>query len=448
MEVLGLSAITRSVTLKLLVVGVLSAVLFVPLMMVWALVGERSGRRDDVAREVSAVWGGPQRVGGLALSIPIIAMSVEGSPVPPPVRHLVVLPESLHLDVRLEPEVRRRSIFDVVVYRAQVVATGEFRLPMPDSMGLATGDRVDPARAALHVGVSDLRGVVSLDDLQWGGAALEAGPSASATGIGPGLSAPVTIDGSAAVPFRVEMTLAGASQLMFLPSGRQTDITMSSPWASPGFTGVRLPDRHETAPDGFRAEWHSNFLSRPYPQVWMEVAGQAGDGTAKFEQAAFGVSLVTPVDHYRQTERAVKYGFLFIVLTFGLVVVREFTGGRRVHPVQYLFVGLALVIFYLLLLSLSEQIAFPIAYATASIATVGLIGAYSVRMLNGAGDGLILTGALGTLYGVLFVLLRLEDLALLVGAVVVFVALALAMYLTRRIDWYAPAETQADRSAS
>lgn len=436
------SSFTRSVTVRLIVVAVLSVALFVPLMMVWALVGERSGRRDEVAREVSAVWGGRQHVGSLALVIPIdrtpgVATST-ATGAPPAERRLVVLPETLDLDIQVEPEIRRRSIFEVVLYRARVVATGEFRLPTPEAMALAPDETLQPGRATLHIGIADLRGVVAVDTLTWNSAALAPEPATADVALGPGLSTRVDVAPDAPMPFRIEMTVAGADALMLMPSGKQTNVSMASTWPSPGFTGVRLPERYETGPDGFTAEWQSTFLSRPFPQMWTGTAAESPIAPGRLDESTFGVNLVTPVDHYRQTERAVKYGFLFIVFTLGLVLAREVTAGHRVHPVQYLFVGLALVIFYLLLLSIGEQVSFALAYTIAAAATIALVGSYAARIFGSRRDGFVLTGALTALYGTLFVLLSLEDLALLVGAIMVFVVLALAMYLTRRVDWYGP----------
>jgi inner membrane protein len=434
------SSFTSSVTVRLIVVAVLSVALFVPLMMVWALVGERSGRRDEVAREVSAVWGGRQHVGSLALVIPIERGAALAAPssmaTTHPERRLVVLPETLDLDIRVEPEIRRRSIFEVVVYRAHIVATGEFRLPEPGSVPLTSDETLQPDRAFLHVGIADLRGVVAVGTLIWNEGALSPEPAAADVGIGPGLSTRVDVTSVAPMPFRIEMTVAGADALMLMPSGKQTSVRMVSAWPSPAFTGVRLPEAYDVGSDGFTAQWQSTFLSRPFPQTWIGSAAESPVSLARLSESTFGVDLVTPVDHYRQTERAVKYGFLFIVFTFGVVLAREVTTGRRVHPVQYLFVGLALVVFYLLLLSIGEQVPFWLAYAIGAGATIALVGAYAAKIFGRRNDGLVLTSVLTALYGTLFVLLSLEDLALLVGAVMVFVILALAMYLTRGVHWY------------
>jgi inner membrane protein len=340
--------------------------------------------------------------------------------------------------------VRRRSIFEVNLYRATVVASGTFDPPDPAAFGVDPGS-VFWDGATLLAGVSDLRGVVSIASASWGSASLEFEPAADASPFSSALRARSPMASSAPVPFRFEVTVAGSGGLMFLPSGANTAVTLDAPWRTPGFVGAQLPASHDVTETSFHAEWASNFIARPFPRAWVSGAAAASAVADKFAASSFGVDLVTGIDHYQQTERAVKSGFLFIALTFGLFFVWEVVAGLRLHPVQYLLVGLALVVFYLLLLSLAEQVRFAAAYGVASAATVLLIAGYARRILGGLRAGGIIGLALGTLYGLLFVLLSLEDLALLVGAVAVFVALAAAMYLTRGIDWYGGRQSARDQ---
>jgi inner membrane protein len=432
------SNVMQSMTVKLVVIAGLSAMLFVPLMMIWALTGERAGRRDDVTREVSAVWGARQTVGGLAMAIPYETVSDPGLGQAGPIRtsgRVVILPATLELDVQLAPEVRRRSIFSVNLYRATIVVSGTFTAPDFARLG-ARPTQVFWDQAALSVGLSDLRGVVAVASASWGGQAIALEPAGDASPFVSALRAVAPMSSSTPVPFRIEMTVAGSGGLLFLPSGANTVVSLRSQWPDPGFTGALLPTSHEIAADGFRAEWTSNFLSRPFPQAWLEGSTTAASVGDKFMASAFGADLVTTVDHYQQTERAVKYGFLFVVLTFALFLVWEVIEGLRLHPVQYLLVGLALVVFYLLLLSLAEQVRFAVAYGVASVATVGLVSGYARRILGGRRPAGVIAASLGTLYALLFVLLSLEDLALLVGSVAGFLVLAGVMYLTRGVDWY------------
>jgi inner membrane protein len=435
----------QSVTVKLVVIAVLTAMLFVPLMMIWALTGERAARRDEVIREVSAVWGGRQTVGGFALAIPWETVSESQAGPTQTTRtpgRVIVLPSRLEVDVRLAPEVRRRSIFSVNLYRATIVATGTFTPPDFSRLGVQP-TQVFWDQAALNVGVSDLRGVTAVTSASWGQQAVGLEPAGDASPFTSALRAVTPMSSTAEVPFRIEMTVAGAGGLMFLPSGARTAVTLNSPWSDPGFTGALLPATHQITAEGFQAEWTSNFLSRPFPQAWTEGSVTTASVGEKFLASAFGVDLVTTVDHYQQTERAVKYGFLFIVLTFALFLVWEVIERLRLHPVQYLLVGLSLVVFYLLLLSLSEQVRFAVAYGVASVATVGLVSGYALRILGGPRPASAIAASMSTLYALLFVLLSLEDLALLVGSVAGFLVLAGVMYLTRNIDWYGTRTTGA-----
>lgn len=431
----GASFVTQSITLKLVVIIILTGMLIVPIGMVWALVAERAARRDDVVREVGAVWGSRQTVGGIALSVPFETVADVNGVAVRTTRHVVVLPQTLNVDATMAPEVRRRSIFAVNLYRTTLRITGTFVAPDFAKLGVMP-DVVQRQQSVIDVGVSDLRGAVSVTPVSWAGASIALEPSAGDGPFGGGLRAVAPMPSSGDVAFSLEMVIAGSERLMFLPSGADTHVTLQSSWNSPGFTGGLLPLTHEIRPDGFRAEWRSNYLSRPFPQTWLSGTVERGALETKTESAAFGVNLVTTVDHYQQTERAVKYGVLFIVLTFAVFFVWEVVESLRVHPVQYLLVGLALVVFYLLLLSLSEQIRFAGAYAVASAATVLLVSAYAARILGAGRRGIAVGGWVSVLYAVLFVLLSLEDLALLVGSVVVFFALAAVMYLTRGVDWY------------
>lgn len=425
----------QSIGVKLFVIVFLSIVLMVPLVVVWALVAERAARRDEVVREVGEVWGGRQSAGAIALTIPFETVSTTGTTTTRVTRRAIVLPETLRIDADLAPEIRHRSIFAVNLYRATLRVSGTFRMPDISRLG-ATPDVVLWPQAVLDIGVTDLRGVVSAGPVTWGAASATLEPAAGDGPFGSGLRALAPAPPVGVVPFTFEMVVAGTEDLKFLPSGANTNVTLASPWPSPGFSGGLLPLTRDVRNDGFNAEWRSNYLSRPFPQAWLDGAIDRSDLAAKTADTTFGVTLVTTVDHYQQVERAAKYGGLFIVLTFGVFFVWEVVERLRLHPVQYLLVGMALVVFYLLLLSLAEQVGFAPAYAIAATATVLLVGGYASTMLGAGRRGAAVGAWVSVLYGVLFVLLRLEDLALLVGAFVVFLSLAAVMYLTRRVDWY------------
>lgn len=440
-----------SVLLKMIVNGLLCLALLVPLGMVQLLVAERQGRRDQVANEVAGIWGQAQSLGGPILTVPYRdrGRNIDGKLVEV-VRQASFLPETLTVQGKIDPEKRSRGIFEVAVYRADLAIEGTFKRPDFSEWHIAPEDIVWED-AVLTFGVPDMRGIRRGVELDWAGQARPLTPgggqpgfweSGLRTGI-PGLRQGA---GGALYKFHFALALNGSQQIRFQPVGQQTTVTLASSWSDPSFAGI-LPDQRRVTPQGFTATWNVSYFSRGYPQKWREDEQQKLVPAAAIAGAAFGVDLFLPVDGYQKTERSVKYGILFLLLTFLTFFLYETFQPWSLHPLQYFFVGSALCLFYLLLLSISEHLPFGLAYAIASVATVGLIGAYSVAILHGAARALLMTGILGLLYGYLYVLLQAEDYALLLGSIGLFVILGLVMYITRKIDWYAPRGKGAARTA-
>jgi inner membrane protein len=236
------------------------------------------------------------------------------------------------------------------------------------------------------------------------------------------------------LPFEVPVKLRGSESLQFTPIGKTTTVHLTSTWPSPSFTGKFLPD-NTVNKDGFDAKWNVLHFNRDFPQVWKNQSFKA-------EESSFGFSLLQPTDHYAKTMRSVKYAILFIGLTFGFFFLLEALQGHRVHPVQYILTGIALVVFYLLLLSMGEIINFNAAYAIAAGATTGLITAYGRHLFASWKNACILGGFLGSLYTFIYFLIQLEDTSLLAGSIGLFVLVAFAMYLSRKIKWYNAEEEQ------
>jgi inner membrane protein len=238
----------------------------------------------------------------------------------------------------------------------------------------------------------------------------------------------------ARLPFEIDLDVAGGESLHVLPLGDTTSITMRSPWPSPSFTGRYLPHHREVGDDGFVAEWTLSGLGRPLPAAWMDGTLDASIGTA----SAVGVEMYSPVDLYQKTLRATKYALLFIGLSFVAYFLFETMGRLQLHPMQYLLVGFANALFYLLLLSLAEHTGFGMAYVLSAGASVVLIAGYSRSVLGGARAAGIMTALLTGLYLFLYLVLQAEDYAMLAGALGLWIILASIMFLTRRIDWYRP----------
>jgi inner membrane protein len=429
-----------STAFKLVVTGVLILILLIPLGMVRSLVHERERRGNEVAQEIAATWGRSQVLGGPVLTVPYRLHSRnENDKVITWISSARFLPETLKVEGKIVPERRNRGIFEAVVYRADLQWSGTFRRPDFAGWGIAAGDIVW-RDAYLSVGVPDLRGIRSGVGLSWGERSLEFEPGGSEAGLWEsGLRAAVPDLQSGREgeihAFSFSLGVNGSRQLQFLPLGRQTTVALTSSWPSPSFGGAFLPEWRRITDLGFSARWKVSWFGRSYPQQWRQDDAEKLLPQGSVTGSAFGVDLFLPADAYQKTERSVKYGVLFLLLTFLTFFLYEVFNPFSLHPMQYLLVGAALCLFYLLLLSISEHVPFGYAYLVAAAATVLLIGGYSVAILRGALRALLMTIVLGILYGYLYVLLKLEDYALLLGSIGLFAILALVMYLTRRIDW-------------
>jgi inner membrane protein len=426
--------------LRLAIMGVILIALTVPLAMTNAVVGERTSRRDSVASEVSHDWGAPQAIAGPVLSVPYGYSWVDanGRKQAATIRHYV-LPESLAIEGTLEPQVRRRSIFNVLVYTARLKMRGRFRPPQLRDLQ-PPPDAVLWDQATLHLGVADPRGIAQAADVTWDGRSrglvpaiagvglFDSGVQAAADGLGPDRTEPIA--------FALELQLKGTREIRLVPSAGETTVALASSWPHPSFVG-RTPELPRLNESGFEASWRVPSFGRGIPSAWTGTESSLAQKLQQQAQAAaFGVALIQPVDIYVQADRAVKYAVLVILITFVMAFLWEITSAVLLHPVQYIFVGFALCVFYLLLLSLAEHRGFDQAYAIASSATILLLAWYWSWVLQGWVQGLLMAVALSVLYGCLYLLLRLEDYALLAGSIGVFAMLALVMFLTRRVDWY------------
>jgi inner membrane protein len=314
-------------------------------------------------------------------------------------------------------------VFEAVVYRAHLTMKARFQPIALDQLAPRPTDVIWD-EAAMDIGVADPKGV----DQRIRASANLPLPQGMSARLGL-VRAPTEV-----LDCALELDIKGTRSLMFFPAGGETTLQITSPWPHPSFTGSSLPETHDIRADGFTAAWKSGAYGRPLAGMWSSFAEPA-DLKRQAESGEFGVTLVQPIDPYSETDRAVKYGVLFLLLTFMTVFIWEITRGVRVHPIQYLFVGFALCIFYLLLLAFSEHVGFDRAYVVASAATVTLIAWYWRWVTNGVTGGAAMGAILSVLYALLFLLLRLEDYALLAGSIGLFVILAIVMFITRRVNW-------------
>jgi len=426
----------NSQMLRLCIAGLLVIVLLLPVSMIRNLVAEREGRHREATAEVSSKWGNRQVIIGPALVLPYTVPRKEISGnvevFRPETRTATFLPKTLRITGEVAAESRARGIFTVPVYALRVVIDGEFLMPDLAELG------IDPAtvswdRAQLAVGIGDVRGIQGQSTLTWNDVQREFLPGSGAFAeTEAGIHAPVAVaPADKTLKFSFPLSLNGSVAAYFVPFGEDTLVQLKSNYVHPSFQGSWLPTTRAITDDGFNATWRISYLGRNYPQSWM-----SGTGIRKsIDASRFGVEFADPIDRYRMADRSVKYAGLFILLTFATVWLGEVLSSARVHPVQYLMLGSALCVFYLLQLSLSEHVGFGLAYGIASLSIIAMLAAYSRIILLGNYRAVVPAGT-GVLYSYLFVLLTNEDHALLVGSIGLFVILAAVMFLTRRVEWY------------
>jgi inner membrane protein len=328
------------------------------------------------------------------------------------------------------PEKRHRGIFEAVLYSSKLTLEGTFSQPAPETM-IPTDAKIMWDKASLVLGIPDLRGLEDQVQLNWDGKPGVFDPGPGVSGIAAsGIHIPLAIGaaGTTQHHFRIDAALKGSGSLFFTPVGKITEVGINSPWTDPSFTGAFLPDQSNMTPSGFQASWKVLNLNRNYPQQFIS------DQKIPLESSAFGVDFLLPVDNYQKSTRSVKYAILFIALTFLTVFFIEMRQANRVHPFQYALIGLALVIFYSLLVSISEHIPFDFAYLVAAFMTIGLTTLYARALFESGRMAALVGGALAFLYGFLFIVLQLQDYALLVGNLGLFLILAAVMYFSRKIN--------------
>jgi len=416
--------------IKGFLIGVLILLMLIPATFIHSLIIERASRQQEVIEEISSKWAGSQTLVGPILQIPYkdYVQNKEGK-VLESTKYLYLLPDQLNIQTTLAPEVRHRSLYDVSLYRSTMSLTGSFDYAPINKLRI-NAQNIVWSEARLLLGLNDARGLEEEVILKWNNMpiTLEAGVPENNV-IKTGLNVGVIADTQNKANFSLNVKLKGSELLFFTPVGKTTNITANSSWKDPAFDGQYLPVSSSISEKGFSADWKILQVSRNYPQCWT-------DATYDLAASSFGVRLIQPTDSYSKTERSVKYAILFISLTFTVFFFLEIFQKQQVHPLQYILLGLALCIFYTLLLSISEYVGFNVAYLIASAATVSLVGMYVWSIFKKGKIALGFTAALASLYTYIFVLIQLKDYALLFGSIGLFVILAVLMYFSKKIDWY------------
>jgi inner membrane protein len=454
---------TRTPGFKLLLTILVAGALSIPLFSVWLLVYDRQSQSEQATASITEGWGGPQAIAGPVLVIPYRAQASEtvvenGQSVTRSrevMRELTLAPETAEVATDLRPQVRKRSIYEAVVYDAHVAGRAGFAFPPDVARSGVDPAQLDLSRAELRFAVSDPRGLGADSKVVADGQSLRLQPGGGSSG-GRGFFAWIDASGLPGKPITVgfEYDVRGNRAVSLVPQAGSTKWSVTSMWRSPSFGGDFLPAARRVSSNGFTASYgignlalgrslvsigdagQSNAVERVPPNT-ANVAPAVGPRDAGVPQFA-SISLIQPVDLYSQVNRATKYGFLFIGFTFLALLMFDVIGGVRVSAVEYLLMGAAVVLFFVLLLAFAEVIGFTPAYAVASAAIAALNTAYSAAVLGSWRRAWFIGGLLVGLYAVLYVLLSLEAFSLLIGSLLLFAALAGVMYGTRRIDWSAP----------
>lgn len=434
----------RALFLRITLLFILVVVLQVPIAAIESTISDRQMTREGAINEVTSTWGGRQQVAGPVLSVPYLDHWVDEKNVEQTVtRRAYFLPKAVRIKGDVKTEVRHRGIFDVPLYQTALEIEGE--MPQPDF-----SEWPIPARdvlwdgAMLVVGIADPKAIREQISLEWNAKQLAFGPGQDGVeffrgGIHTKIAGLKHGQAGDSYQFRLSMVLGGAGDLQFLPFGTNTDVSLRSPWPDPSFAGAYLPSERTVTPNGFDARWHVLHLARNYPEKWR--TNEVAQGV--LDASSFGVSFFSPVDAYTATTRSVKYQILFVGLTFLVFFLVEVFRRVKIHPVQYLLVGSALCVFYLLLLALSEHVGFEVAYALGSVAVIGVVSGYCLSILKQQKLAGFVAALLSGLYAFLFVLLQIQDYALLVGALGTLAVVSAVMFVTRKIDWYRIGQAEA-----
>ena len=379
-------------------------VLAIPIGFLFSIVGDREKYRNEAVEVISQSWAGEQVLKAPQMTVRSKVSESKGD------EYLYL--DDYNADITINTELRKKGIFKIPVYTAQVKVKGTYVL---------SDNKCNDAIALLSFDVSDSKGFIESPQIKVGNENMHPVEDKKYyTHINPAIKR---------IPFEYSYTLRGVNTLYVEPKGNITNIKITGNWQNPGFEGDFLPSKREVNKNNFTAEWS-------IPKI--ATTGITNDSSDIIKA---GVSLLTPVDNYRMALRSVKYAFLFLILTFMAYFTFEITSKKnnRIHPIQYLMIGAAMLIFYLLLTSTSEFMPFGCAYTFSAMLTIGLIGSYTHFVLTKKENkqfSLLITGLLIVLYGFLYTLLVLQDLSMIIGSFVLFIAIAIVMYATRNVEWY------------
>lgn len=445
------AGLTTSPGFKFIITGIITFLLLIPALLVWALVEERANRADQVSQSISQGWGNQQRINGPYLVVPYLTKQKQNDVYIDVRRYAIYSPEKLQTTSDLEVEERKKSIYSTPLYHMKSKLAGTFDA-IDTSQIIARNGRPRLREAFLAIEVSDLAGfrsevVAKLNGSE--GVIFSPGlaglhPSSSpnrynnynASGKSSGIH--LDVDETLltqSIKFEIELAINGSRVLEIVPSGKTTEVSMTSNWRHPGFNGRFLPETRNITETGFDAKWTVPNLARGISAVSFGTQISNADSIIE-------VSFVKPLKFYQLVSRTLKYAVAFFSLVFLAIFILELTGKNPVHWIQYILTGLAMVVFYILLLALAEQVGFDIAYILASLATTGLIAWYVGNALASRNAIYVIASVVGLTYAIMYLILKEDEYALLIGAIIAFAAIAMTMFATRNVDWSRSATKQ------
>jgi len=421
-----------SVILKVVFILIMIALLMIPNFMIQGLIYERSGRKAEIESEIAKSYGQSQKVMAPILRVPYTKTTkYKNGETSVAKGDFSFSSNETKIDGNITPSLRRRSIYDIVVYDAALQIESELNISQPDN-NLFPSLELDYSQAYMIIGLADPNGLTDESTMLVNGKAVEF--DGVSTYKNHSLHFVKTksfaVTPESALAINIDLRLKGTKSLTIEPSGEKTTVDLQSPWPDPSFVGTKLPNSRDITEKGFTSKWNINKYAHNYPKQWIN------DHESLNQNFEFGVKLLQPIDEYGKNSRTAKYALLIIVLCFAIFFFFEILFKKQIHPIQYTMIGFALTIFFLLLLSITEHLGFDKAYLISSIATVGLIVVYTNFILVTKKATVTLAFLLTGLFSYIFIILQMEDFALLAGALALFVVLAAVMFLSRKVDWY------------
>ena len=425
---------TSSGGFKITMLVIIILLLLIPINMIRGLVSERSYRAGSAEESIMEVWGSQFSLYGPVIRIPV----TEEEQYRIINKALWITPKDVFIEADFSAERKRRGIFSVALFSGNVSVTGSFTYERVMNE-LKPNQTIFPEQAEIIIGLASQKGIRRIITADWNGSELFFKPGNRNFNAGNpadiGVNALSPFDTDNINTFNIQFAIQGGKSMRMLPIGETTSANIKSDWPSPSFQGGSLPASYTLSEKGFDAQWEISYLSRSIPLFWF--TGERGEIEPRmnFQRELFGADFFKPLDHYALNERAVKYAILFLVIPFIALFFLEIFSRRSIHPAQYLLSGLANVIFYLLLLSISEHIPFSFAYLIAGAALTCMMTLYARSLLLDWMQSAYMGLVMALLYLILYLTLNAEDWALLIGSITAFIICALVMFLTRKIDW-------------